>query len=245
MPDAFTEAKNLAQATIGLGPGSITPKDDAAGQAGAMDAQAAVKRLVQNPLAVAAITAAVVLGGQALMKWSAPVAPPAVSVAQTTNGGQAIPANVLYDLLATGQTSPRGVSARDVTGQRAQELAAQALQKPGAARDIAEAQFWLKRAATTANGQDRSARVLTELGTLYAETRQEPGPDYATARSLWEIAAAMGDAGAAYFLGQLHEHGLGVAQDTRAALTWYERAKTLGTFPGVDDAVTRVKGKSG
>ena len=84
-------------------------------------------------------------------------------------------------------------------------------------------------------------RVLTQLGSVYAEPAAGRSPDYAKARQLWEIASAANDPVAMCFLGLLHENGLGVAADKKTALRWYERSKTTGGCPAVDESIARVR----
>lgn len=51
---------------------------------------------------------------------------------------------------------------------------------------------------------------------------------YAEALDEWQRAAQAGDGQAALYVGLLHDLGRGVAQDSKAARTWYERAAALG-----------------
>ena len=146
----------------------------------------------------------------------------------------------LYDALSVGRTSPRGVSARDLDQNRVLELANARLHASGAARDTEEGQFWLKRYVVAGLGDDRTLRVLTQLGSIYAEPAGR-APDYVKARHLWELASAAGDPIAMCFLGMLHENGLGFAVDKGAALNWYERGKQSGGCPAVDEAIARAR----
>jgi len=51
---------------------------------------------------------------------------------------------------------------------------------------------------------------------------------YAEALDEWQRAAQAGDGQAALYVGLLNDLGRGVAQDSKAARTWYERAAALG-----------------
>ena len=145
-----------------------------------------------------------------------------------------------YDLFAVGPVSPRGVQARDSNPTKALENAQAALMTPGAPRDSEEASYWLRRYITSAGSDERTRRVLTQLGTTFADTANHLA-EYGKARQVWELASAFGDPVAMCFLGTLHENGLGVASDRRVALQWYERAKTAGGCPTVDESIARVR----
>ena len=111
---------------------------------------------------------------------------------------------------------------------------------PGAPRDSEEASYWLRRFITSSGSDERTRRVLTQLGTTFADPTSQVA-EYGKARQVWELASAFGDPVAMCFLGTLHENGLGVATDRKAALQWYERAKQTGGCPAVDEAITRLK----
>lgn len=202
-----------------------------------------------SPGVVAALTAAGVIGAQMLLfpngfgSGPAPTPPPSLSASTATGSG--LPPGTTFEALAAGPASPRGTAARDVPSQRALELAQAQAQVPAATRDADEGIYWFKRALHTAPGSMQTMRTMTQLGSLYAEGSASRAPDFAKARSVWEAAAAFGDAGAAFFLGQLSEHGLGSPVEPATALRWYERARASGTFPGVDDAITRMRRASG
>ena len=113
--------------------------------------------------------------------------------------------------------------------------------RSGAARDTDEGGFWLKRYILGTLGDERTVRVLTQLGSVLRELAAGRSPDYAKARQLWEIASAANDPVATCFLGLLHENGLGVAADKKTALRWYERSKATGGRPAVDESIARVR----
>jgi TPR repeat protein len=52
--------------------------------------------------------------------------------------------------------------------------------------------------------------------------------DYTTAVALWRSLAELGNASAQYNLGLMYKNGLGVPQDTAAAMFWYEKAADQG-----------------
>ena len=134
--------------------------------------------------------------------------------------------------------STKGVDAKGLPAAKVLENAiASAAAGPA---DSEEGAFWRKRYITGALGSDRTLRALTQLGSVYAEPTGH-APDFIKARLVWEIASAAGDPVAMCFLGQLHENGLGVAPDKRAALQWYDRAKAAGGCAGVDEALARVR----
>lgn len=153
---------------------------------------------------------------------------------------KAIESGSLFDALNAGATSPRGTGAADVTPVKALENANAMLTAEGSARDSAEGAYWLKRYIGGIIGEERNMRVVTQLGSLYAEPSGQP-PDFEKARTLWEIASSAGDPVAMCFLGQLHENGLGVELDKKAALGWYEQSKKAGGCASVDDAIARVR----
>lgn len=147
----------------------------------------------------------------------------------------------LYDILAVGPVSPRGIPAQGVTFAQALEHADARLHGSANERDANEGAFWLKRAISLTLSDPRSQWALTQLGSLYAEPLQGE-PDYAKAKLLWEIAGGLGDPVALCFLGSLTEYGLGgTAADKAAAQRWYERAKKAGGCRQIDEALKRVK----
>ncbi len=146
----------------------------------------------------------------------------------------------LFDALTVGETSPRGTAVANISATKALETANSMLLADGAARDSSEGAFWLKRYIRGVIGDERNMRVVTQLGSLYAEPTGQV-PDFEKARTLWEIASAAGDPVAMCFLGQLHENGLGLDLDKKTALHWYEHAKQAGGCSSVDEAITRVR----
>ena len=208
--------------------------------AGKSPQQRAATLLPTTRLGAAAMAVAAVLGIQALMLLG--------------NGGNAagllgsaVPSNTsagadgsIYDLFAVAAVSPRGVQARDTNATKALENAQAALLTPGGTRDAEEASYWLRRFIISAGSDERTRRVLTQLGTTFADGATRP-PEFGKARQVWELASAFGDPVAMCFLGTLHENGIGVTTDRKAALQWYERAKLAGGCPAVDDSIARVK----
>ncbi len=118
-------------------------------------------------------------------------------------------------------------------------LADQSLHGPPGNIDREEAAFWLRKALSNAVSGAQLNWALTQLGTIYAEERSGP-PDYQMAKTLWEIAAAHGDPVAMCFLASLHEHGLGVPRNKKAALEHYVRAKEHGGCPGLEQSLARL-----
>ena len=198
-------------------------------------------------LVIGGIAAFVLLSGRASVGGndagavSLSAATRAIAAPATSATGSVQPANtLLFDALSVGATSPRGTSANGVTAARALENANLQLLASGAARDTEEGAFWLKQYITGTFADDRTMRVLTQLGSVYAEPSMGT-PDYAKARLLWEISSAAGDPVAMCFLGLLHESGLGVTADRTSALRWYERSKDKGGCPNVDESLARVR----
>ncbi len=132
----------------------------------------------------------------------------------------------IYAALHAGDTSPAGIKANGVPAPRILELADASLFGDPAARNTEEAAFWLKR-YLIANNDERARRAMTQLGTTFAAPSRGT-PDYASARQIWEIAAAHGDAVAICFIAKLHEGGLGGAADRAAAIRWTEMARASG-----------------
>ncbi len=133
----------------------------------------------------------------------------------------------VYEVIAAGPLSPRGVAAAGVTPAKSLQLAHGLLHGPEAERDAEEAAYWLKHYLAGAQGGDSVRIALTQLGSAYAQpVRGER--DFASARIVWELSAALGDTVAMCFLGAMHEHGLGGPRTGNVAATWYERASALG-----------------
>jgi hypothetical protein len=150
------------------------------------------------------------------------------------------PALRLADILAVPDRSPRGVDAANANFEEALKRADESLS--GAERggpDRREAKFWLRKALSTGLGDARLLWAMTQLGTFYASPESEPA-DFASARILWELAAAKGDPVALCFLASLAESGLGAPRNAQQALSLYQRAKANGGCRGVDDAITRL-----
>lgn len=140
-------------------------------------------------------------------------------------------ASPLFEALAAGNVSPRGVNA---AGMPVAEIVARInaeRQASGNGRISAEGEFWMRRYLLTQLGESSTARVLTQLGSIYAEGGRSAA-DYDKARRLWEMAAALGDGPAMCYLGQLSESGRGGVVDPRGALQWYERARSAGGCAG-------------
>ena len=57
--------------------------------------------------------------------------------------------------------------------------------------------------------------------------------NYATALKVWRPRAEDGDAEAQFFVGQIHERGLGTAPDPATAVIWYRRAADQGHTPSM------------
>ncbi len=163
-------------------------------------------------------------------------APAVPAPAATAGKGEREPS--LFDVLAAGTVSPRGVNAAGIDGAKALENANALLQGPN--RDLEEGAFWLRRFLQSSLSDERTMRVLTQLGSAYAEP-QGRAPDYVKARLLWEIASAAGDPVAMCFIGLMHENGLGTTLDKKVALQWYERSKKAGGCPQVDDMIARAR----
>ena len=69
--------------------------------------------------------------------------------------------------------------------------------------------------AAQSNFAEISGRMLEEANAAYDRA------DYATALSIFQTLADLGDAPAQHNLGIMYENGLGVGQDAAAALRWY------------------------
>ena len=145
-----------------------------------------------------------------------------------------------FDVLQTSPSSPRGVASKEANPDKLLALANASLHAPEGARDVEEGAYWLKRYIAASLGEERMLRALTQLGTTYADPASGTAPDYGRSRQLWEFAAGFGDPVAMCFLGALHEHGLGVAAEKKAALHWYARAKSAGGCPQLEESIARV-----
>ena len=145
-------------------------------------------------------------------------------------------------IMALPERSPNGVSAEGVELGEALRRADANLFGSGD-RDRDEARYWLRRALALGLGDQGLTWAMTQLGTLYASPPNGRN-DLASARLLWEMAAAKGSPWALCFLGQLHERGLGTLPNAKRALDHYRKAKASGGCAGVDDAIARVRGKA-
>lgn len=189
----------------------------------------------------AALAVAVMIGGQIMalraldlgvVRRSAPTvaevpAPVAAAPASAPESSPAGDQPSVYDILAAGTRSPRGVAAEGVSPAKAVQLAHALMHGPEAERDPDEAIYWLKRYVLGTSGTEHSRIALTQLGSAYAQPARGRR-DFVSARLAWELAAALGDPVAMCFLGAMQEHGLGVAADKQRAGTWYERAAAAG-----------------
>ncbi len=144
----------------------------------------------------------------------------------------------LADILDVPTSSPRGETADNVSFEDALQRADQSL-TGGAGPDRREAKFWLRKALSAGLGDERMQWALTQLGTIYASPDADAA-DFASARILWELAAAKGDPVALCFLASLHANGLGTQKNPGEALTLYQRAQARGGCPGIDDAIARL-----
>ena len=181
-------------------------------------------------MGTAAVAVAAVLAVEALALpllshlWQAPVLPAAASTSETRSASEA--GRSLFDVLQTAPVSPRGIPAKGMTQSDAARIASINLFAPVGVRDTDEAAFWLKRALADAVHDKRIGLVLTQLGTAYAAPTNG-APDYATARQIWDLAAALGDPQALCFLARLD--GLGLAAPPAAgAEPWKARASEAG-----------------
>ena len=138
-----------------------------------------------------------------------------------------VSAPLIYDALARGPVSPRGVAAEGVSPARALERAHALLHGGSERRDTEEGIYWLKHHLAASVGTERSGIVLTQLGSAYAEPSSGP-PEFGRARAVWELAAAFGDPVAMCFLAVIHERGLGVGTNTAIAKAWLSRAEAAG-----------------
>ncbi|MFV0369421.1 MAG: tetratricopeptide repeat protein [Hyphomicrobiaceae bacterium] len=144
----------------------------------------------------------------------------------------------LSAVLAVPDVSTNGTDATSVDLAGALNRADDLL-STGESGDKEEAKYWLRRALAQGLSEKRMVWAMTQLGTLYAAP-MSGAPDYAAARSVWELAAAQGDPVALCFLAALHEHGLGVPADEVRALVLYRNAKAEGGCRNVDASIQRL-----
>lgn len=149
------------------------------------------------------------------------------------------PALVWPDLLSPGAISPRGQTSNGITSDQAFELADAKLRGIGGPADAEEARYWLRVGVARALGGQRLRWALTQLGTLYARPIASP-PDFATARAVWELAAAKQDPVALCFLARLEEGGHGTPPNKALALQLFEQAKETGQCTGSEQAIERL-----
>lgn len=157
-----------------------------------------------------------------------------------TSAAPSSPRPALFELFAEPEsTSPRGRSAQNVS--RTDALAIADTHLRANPPDRAEARFWLRTAMSRALGDAKMTWALTQLGTLYAAGIEGAAPDYARARTFWEIAGAHGDPVALCFLGLLHEKGLGVRPAPTHAQALYAQAEKRGGCPQRARATSTVQ----
>ncbi len=182
----------------------------------------------------AAMAVAVLVGGQivalraldlSITRRSQPAAVPTpTAVPATFAPGQQ---RSIYEIIAAGPRSPRGLAADGVSPAKALQTAHALLHGPESNRDPEEAIYWLKRYLAGTSGADHARIALTQLGTAYVQPIRGKR-DFSSARLAWELAGALGDPVAMCFLGAIHEHGLGVAPARQLATIWYDRAAAVG-----------------
>lgn len=132
------------------------------------------------------------------------------------------------NLLSVPDTSPMGRDATTVDAGTALTLADRYLSGDGVTANRDEAKYWLRRVLSLEIGSPQFTWATTQLGTLYATPQNGAAPDFETARLLWEIAAARGDAVAMCFLGRIFERGLGTVTDQDRAASLYREAAARG-----------------
>ncbi|MEO1695432.1 MAG: tetratricopeptide repeat protein [Pseudomonadota bacterium] len=176
----------------------------------------------------AGLATAVLVGAFLAVKFDQPWVPAPVQAALSTGGGQtAFSVDRLADILKPPTTSPSGRDAQAVASAEALRLADTHMNRGSSADDQAEAMFWLRRALGLELDRADFARASTQLATLYAAPANG-APDYRSARLLWELAAARGDASAMCFLATLYQQGLGVPRNIEKAVGFYAMAAKAG-----------------
>lgn len=192
--------------------------------------------LVAAILAVASTYA--LRGGGDFASLLSPAQPQSTPVKTVEKIDQPTTLTSLSAIVAVPEISTRGEQATmvDIAGALSK---ADASLSGTSESDKEEAKYWLRRALALGLGEQRLVWALTQLGTLYAAPATG-APDYTSARTLWELAAAQGDPIALCFLASLHEHGLGVAKDEVRALVLYRNAKTHGGCRNVDQMIARL-----
>jgi len=122
-------------------------------------------------------------------------------------------------LLKAPPTSPRGTQADSVKGAETRfNRGAEFENGTNRPKDFAEAAYWYALAAG-----DGWAAAYTNLATLRVRAQGFPKADPDGARSLWLVAAALGEGTALFNLGALAESGIGGHPDLAAARRWYAR----------------------
>lgn len=152
--------------------------------------------------------------------------------------GQSAPA---FDaVFHSGPVSPRGRPAAHVDVDTALHLADASLHGEGQPVDRVEARYWLAKALELTLGDDGLKWALSQLASLYARPGEGPA-DFVTARALWTIAAAEGDAVALCSLAKVEEKGLGGPVDRPAALRHYEKSMSLGSCKEAVNSVEALR----
>jgi TPR repeat protein len=107
-------------------------------------------------------------------------------------------------------------------------------QGQGVTRDLEQALRWYQRAA-----EQGLAEAQYQLAYLLAEAEISP-----VAAAEWMAkAAAQGMVEAQYLMGVIHAEGLGVAQDTRQARRWLEKAINAGHAEAEDYLNNHMPGR--
>ncbi len=133
------------------------------------------------------------------------------------------------EILNVGDRSPAGVDASGMSvGELLDKAQLAGLGEAGKV-DQKERKFWLRKAISVLLADPQTRWALTRLGALQTHAATNGGlPDYQSAKTLWELSSVGRDQVATCFIGQLYEHGLGVAKDPERARNWYQRAEALG-----------------
>lgn len=141
----------------------------------------------------------------------------------------ALDADWFTRILEAGKHSPAGLDASGLSADEALQRAEQTIFNAGQHGDLEERKFWLRKSITLLLSTPEARWAVTQLGTLHtaAPSPQQPRA-YRSAKMLWELASASGDAVATCFVGQLYEFGLGVEASKERAKRWYQRAAERG-----------------
>jgi uncharacterized caspase-like protein len=135
-------------------------------------------------------------------------------------------------LTERGAVSPRGRPASGVTGAAAR-FERGWLAETAAPSDSEEAAYWYGLAA-----REHEPRALNQLGLLLVRG-QGVAKDAVGGSLLWRLAAARGDATAAFNLGAMLERGIGLDRNLGWARYFYDMAAHAG-HPQARDAARRV-----